>query len=124
MTLIRCPYPHSDLSPNGRANRHAKARKAKAYRHTCNVLAKEQGVHRMRWPEGTINVHLTICPKPKGPLPDDDNAEASFKSGRDGIADAMGVDDKNFVVTREIGARVKGGCILVHIITEPKQVRS
>ena len=118
MTLIRCDYPPADLWPNGRPNRHAKTRKTKSYRALCAGLAQEQSVHMRKWPTGDILVHLTFHPK-KGGRPDDDNLEAAFKAGRDGIADAMGVDDGNFVVTREIGASVQGGCVLVQIITEP-----
>jgi hypothetical protein len=33
---------------------------------------------------------------------DDDNLIASFKSGRDGIADALGVDDVNFLTTARL----------------------
>lgn len=116
MTLIRCPYPTKPLWPNSRTHWGLKSRAAKSYRHACCILAKEQRVHMVQWPEGQIDIHLTFHPSGN---PDDDNLEAAFKSGRDGIADAMGVDDKRFKVTREVGEKVKGGCVLVQIKTEP-----
>lgn len=115
MTLIRCSYPPKPLWPNSRTHWGLKARVAKSYRHECNILAKQQNVHKANWPDGKIKVHLTFHPAGN---PDDDNLEAAFKSGRDGIADAMGVDDKRFVVTRDVGPKVKGGCVLVQILTE------
>jgi crossover junction endodeoxyribonuclease RusA len=115
MTLIRCAYPPKPLWPNARPNRFAKARVAKSYRYDCCRLAWAQNVHRVNWPDGKIKIHLTFHPAGS---PDDDNLEAAFKSGRDGIADAMGMDDKRFSVTREIASKVKGGCVLVQILTE------
>lgn len=115
MTLIRCPYPPKPLWPNSRTHWGLKSRTAKSYRYACEILAKEQNVHKATWPDGEILIHLTFHPAGN---PDDDNLEAAFKPGRDGIADAMGVDDGRFKVTREIGHKVKGGCVLVQILTE------
>ena len=44
---------------------------------------------------------------------DRDNMIAAFKSGQDGIAECMGVDDHRFVPTYRVGAPVKRGCVLV-----------
>lgn len=114
--LIWCPWPDRELWPNGRPNVFAKARKVKAYRDACNKYAKSARVHKMRWPDGEIHVHLIFHPKTKR-KPDDDNLEAAFKSGRDGIAEAMGVDDANWRVTREIADPMKGGAVVVDIRT-------
>lgn len=40
---------------------------------------------------------------------DKDNMIASFKSGQDGIADALGVDDSTLPVSHETGTPVRGG---------------
>lgn len=114
MVMIRCPWPPKPLWSNDRSPRWKKAKATQVYRQTCFALALEQSVHKRKWPAGTINVHLTFHPMGE---PDDDNLEAAFKAGRDGIADAMKVNDKNFKVTREIGHKVKGGCVVVRIET-------
>jgi crossover junction endodeoxyribonuclease RusA len=115
MTLIRCPWPPLKIWPNGSRNKFEKNRIAQSYKSDCHYLAKEQNVHKVKWPDGDIRIHIAFHP---AGVPDDDNMEAAFKWGRDGIASAMGVDDKKFVVTRERGAKVKGGCVLVQILTE------
>lgn len=61
-------------------------------------------------------MHLTFYP-PSAHKRDDDNLEAAFKAGRDGVAEAMGVDDNRFQVTREVGGVVSGGCVMVRIDT-------
>jgi len=44
---------------------------------------------------GQIHVFLDFCP-PNRRARDDDNIVAAFKAGRDGLADALGIDDANF----------------------------
>jgi len=47
---------------------------------------------------------------------DDDNCIAAFKSGRDGVAQAMGIDDSRFVTQLQISAEtIKGGAVRVRI---------
>lgn len=114
--MIRCPWPPSELQPNKRTNRFVKARVVKSYRHACATLAREQNAHKANWPDGEIKIHLTFYP-PTNHKRDDDNLESSFKAGRDGIAEAMGVDDNRFTVTREVAGVVSGGCVMVRIDT-------
>jgi hypothetical protein len=45
---------------------------------------------------GRIPVRLTVSAKPKGPLPDKDNALAACKAYLDGIAEALGINDSLF----------------------------
>ncbi|MNG13298.1 hypothetical protein D3C84_969700 [compost metagenome] len=61
---------------------------------------------------------MTFCP-PNRRAYDDDNLLARFKAGRDGIADGLGIDDKNFVTTLNIGDPVPGGEVRVHIRDYP-----
>jgi crossover junction endodeoxyribonuclease RusA len=50
-----------------------------------------------------IGVHLIFIPPIEpGPVWDDDNCEAAFKSGRDGLALALGRDDRQFEATKKI----------------------
>jgi crossover junction endodeoxyribonuclease RusA len=45
-----------------------------------------------------------------------DNMLASMKSGLDGLADAMGVDDSRWKISMEVSDPKKGGCVLVQIM--------
>ncbi|WP_226552959.1 hypothetical protein [Celeribacter naphthalenivorans] len=50
-------------------------------------------------------------------MPDLDNAVASFKAGQDGLADALGVNDRdlNGSITHLIGDRCKDGAVIVEV---------
>lgn len=63
---------------------------------------------------GRLVLSLVFCP-PDLRRRDDDNLVAAFKSGRDGIADALGVDDSQFVTQFEIGPVAAGGSVQVTI---------
>lgn len=68
-----------------------------------------------RKPDWT-GVHLRWEFHPKtANKPDDDNAQASCKPYRDGIADALGINDANFTTTYSMAEPVKGGAVHVTI---------
>lgn len=116
MFKFSVPWPHASLSPNARANRWAFARAKKAYRTGCAWEAVAGGVRKID--VDRVAVKITFCP-PNANRRDDDNTIASFKSGRDGIADALGVDDGNWSVTYAHGAPVKFGRVLIEIEATP-----
>lgn len=105
---IILPWPPRDLSPNARVHWARKSKAAKAYRHECWVLAMSSGV-RVDF-DGPVHLWLTFYP-PDRRHRDDDNMIAAFKAGRDGIAQALGIDDKRFRlhpwVSDEVGGRVR-----------------
>ena len=111
--ILTLPFPPAALSPNSRAHRMEKARFAAKYRNDCFFLTKHVMAGRpVTPPDGDIPVKITWHPKTKN-LPDMDNAIASMKSGLDGIARALMVDDKRFRLTWELAAPVKGGKVIV-----------
>lgn len=121
MTLIRCPWPPTELRPNFITSNHwSKWRfKVKPYKRFIDGLAKEQSVHMRKWPAGDIHLTYTFYP-PKGCRWDDDAKEGAFKHGQDALADVMKVNDKHFRVEKLHIAERKGlGCVLVQILTEP-----
>jgi crossover junction endodeoxyribonuclease RusA len=95
MNELILPFPPRILNPNNRSHWREKAKAAKAYLETCFYLAKQAGWFGV---EFTARVHLWIdfFPPDKRAY-DDDNIAAAFKSGRDGIAQALGINDKRFV---------------------------
>ncbi len=105
---ITLPWPPMDLSPNARVHWSKKSKAAKAYRKACWALVKESGITAPK--DGPIHLWLDFYAPDKRKR-DDDNLIASFKAGRDGIADALGVDDNRFIchplVREEIGGMVK-----------------
>jgi len=74
------------------------------YRYTCRVMARE-AINKGRWDlkplrdlveaGGQIHVFLDFHP-PNRRARDDDNIIAAFKAGRDGLADALKIDDCHF----------------------------
>jgi crossover junction endodeoxyribonuclease RusA len=90
------PFPPADLNPNARGHWSKKSRAAKTYRRECWVLALAAKLTAPK--DGPIRLHLDFFP-PDRQSRDDDNAIASFKAGRDGIADALKADDSRFVTS-------------------------
>lgn len=110
--MIDLPWPPRELSPNARVHWSVKARKAKAYRNTCYLLTKEALI---KAPEGRAVLSLCFVP-PDRRHRDDDNLVAAFKAGRDGIAEALGVDDRQFVTEFHMSADTyPGGQVRVTI---------
>jgi crossover junction endodeoxyribonuclease RusA len=106
---VTLPWPAKELSPNARMHWAQKAKFAKAYRMACFTLCLQAKLAKPET-EGRLHLWLDFYP-PDRRHRDDDNMIASFKAGRDGIADALGVDDKRFVchpfVSDQIGGMVK-----------------
>ncbi|WP_430415799.1 endodeoxyribonuclease RusA [Marinobacter adhaerens] len=101
---IVLPWPPKALNPNARGHWSKKAKAAEMYRYTCRVMAREV-INKGRWDlkplrdlveaGGQIHVFLDFCP-PNRRARDDDNIIAAFKAGRDGLADALKIDDCHF----------------------------
>jgi crossover junction endodeoxyribonuclease RusA len=109
------PWPGVELSPNGRKHWSAKARATKAYRDTAYVLGRQAMGHRGAAPEGDYRVALRFRP-PNIRNRDQDNMVASMKSGLDGLAQAMGLNDHKFRLDEPELAEVhEGGAVLVRI---------
>jgi crossover junction endodeoxyribonuclease RusA len=109
---VRLPWPAPELSPNARSRTfHKKARFAKVARADAGWLTKAAKVPPVP-SEGPIALLVTWHPPTRQKI-DDDNMVARFKAARDGIADALGVDDNRFQPTYAWGDPVKGGAVVV-----------
>ena len=101
---VTLPWPSRPLSPNSRGHWSKKARAAEVYRYTCKMMTLE-AIQDAQWDTGPlkelveaggeVDVSIEFIP-PNRRGRDDDNLVAAFKSGRDGVADALGIDDKHF----------------------------
>lgn len=102
------PWPPAELNPNKRIHWAVKAKAAKAYRAACYLLTKQSKVS-IGW-TGDVHAWIDFYP-PDRRERDDDNMIGAFKAGRDGMAEALGVNDKLFrihpYVKGEIGGMVK-----------------
>lgn len=114
---IMLPWPPRNLSPNSRVHWAVRSRATKTYRETCHWIALSSGV-RIDW-EGEIHLWITMYP-PDRRRRDDDNVMSSCKGLRDGVADALGVDDSRFRAHPWLSDEViKGGAVKVRFSRGP-----
>ena len=112
MNSVTLPWPPKELRPKARIHWSKKARAAKKYLADCYYLAK-QDLFPVEW-EGPIKLKITFSP-PDARHRDMDNMAASIKSGLDGLAMALGVNDKRFSLQLEI-APINQGRVVVEIL--------
>ena len=125
---VTLPWPPKALSPNARAHWAKKSRAAKQYRKTCYLLAKQamtpetaELVQKAVAGEIKLALWLTFYP-PDRRHRDDDNLVAAMKAGRDGLADALGIDDKHFRTLPYLSDQIRNGGAVVAVVTESPEV--
>ncbi|WDS36224.1 hypothetical protein [Pseudoxanthomonas sp.] len=120
MNELILPWPSKDLSPNARVHWGQKAKAAADARALAKLAAWASGwTPAIRFPEGRLHLWVDFYP-PTRRLPDDDNMLSRCKAYRDGIADALGIDDKRFVSHPYVKSEPrKGGQVVVRITGGP-----
>ena len=111
-TRIVLPWPPQGLSSNGRAHWASKAKATKGYRVTAFWLAKQAGI------TGDPQAVLRFSYSPPDLRHRDvQNMPAMLKAAIDGIADAMGCDDRGFrpQFPERFGDVCPGGAVIVTI---------
>ncbi len=105
---LTLPWPPTALSPNTRQHWSALSRAKKAYRNACAITARQQGAARSEAKK--LHVSMVFVP-PTRRAYDLDNLLARMKSGLDGLADVLGVDDRHWKLeidrSDEIGGFVR-----------------
>ncbi len=109
--ILTMPWPPTALSPNARQHYMALARAKKKYREACAWTAKEQGARRIE--ADKLHLTLTFYPPTRRAF-DLDNALARCKAMLDGLADVLGVDDKNWSLTIQKAEDI-GGFVRVEV---------
>ena len=109
MSEIILPWPPTVLSPNDSSHWAKKAKVKKQYRTEAWAITKAANI-RVN-PDNPIQLDITFV-RPSRRSYDQDNLIARMKSGFDGIADGLGVNDKlfrlgNITITDHIGGMVK-----------------
>ena len=114
--MIELPWPHKDLNPNARVHWTKKASAAKMARDTAFkiTLVTMQCLSISLDKSKKINFVIEFYPPGKRKY-DDDNLIASFKPYRDGIADALRINDVSFKTIANIKEVVKGGKVIVKL---------
>lgn len=113
--IVRLPFPPSELMPNRSKGVHwaALSKVREKYRNDAFNLAK--ATPRAEYGDGNIPVSIVFStPDRRGR--DLDNLLASIKHGLDGIAAALGLDDRRFkplLVDSVLGE--KPGCVIVAV---------
>lgn len=108
---IVLPWPPSQLNPNRSKHWSLVAPFKKKYRAACGWQAVAQGAKKLQ--AERLTVHLTFYPPDRRPR-DADNMLASMKSGLDGLADVLGVDDSKWTLTFEVSPDL-GGMVRVEV---------
>jgi crossover junction endodeoxyribonuclease RusA len=115
------PWPARVLHPNARphwAQRSKAAKKARAEARLLTLACRR--VFPSPLPEGRLHLWLTFYPPDKRKR-DDDGLLAAFKASRDGIADALGIDDARFVSHPFLHTETRpGGEVVVRITGGPE----
>lgn len=103
------PWPPKQLSPNARGNRRVRAIFTRQYRKQVAEAAWAAGFTPMCEPALRL---VRVLLRPPSARWDFDNAIACFKAGQDGIADALGANDRTFRPVWDMGPPVKGGDVI------------
>lgn len=119
MREIVLPWPSRDLHPNARVHWAVKRKAAKHARKLGFIGAVVAGARLCEYGPGRLQVWIDGYP-PDHRRRDADGLLSALKPALDGIADAMGTDDKWFVphpfVRDEV---VKGGEVRIRISSDP-----
>jgi hypothetical protein len=110
---ILLPWPSKDLSPNARVHHFVKASAAKKSRQDGWIAALASGARQLDWP--AVEAQWVFFPPSRRHF-DDDGLVSRCKAARDGVADAIGIDDHKWRMEAPvIAGTVKGGKVVLSI---------
>lgn len=125
--VVLLPWPKRILWPNGRSHWGTEGKARKRYRDDARLLTLCELAGRTWGPCSGVRVTCEFRPPvarsngtKNASVPDRDGCVGAIKSGFDGIADALGVNDRTFQLERPtIGARVVLGEVFVKLEAIP-----
>ncbi len=114
--LLRVAWPEQALWANRPTHWAAKSRAKRKARKEAWAKGLEQNIKRLDTDSPSLEFTFHP-PKGRGRLPDPHNMPATMKAHIDGVADALGCDDKKFrcKFPEKLAARVEGGAVLIEI---------
>lgn len=111
-------YPNAKLSPNARTHHMQKANITKKVRGDAKLIALSAGVGSLD--KIGLQIRVKFYPSTNRRR-DEDNVIGAFKAYRDGIADALGVDDADVEFDYKLLKETrKGGVTVVEINSDCK----
>lgn len=119
--MITLPWPDKALSPNSRVHWGRKAAAVKAARAVAHLTAQANGIgpKSVEGYDGKLHLWIDYYPKTRN-YPDADNCLSASKAYLDGIADALGVNDRRFVHHPFVKDETfKGGKVVIRITKWP-----
>lgn len=120
--MIILPWPDKALSPNSRTHWATKAKAVKSARHRARimVLGAGIGVDTFAGYDGKLHLWIDYYAKTRN-YPDADNCLSASKAYLDGIADALGINDRRFVHHPFVKDETfKGGKVVIRITKGPE----
>lgn len=119
MKRITLPWPSRDLHPNARVHWARRAKATRAAREAGFYAAIAAGWRTVAWPKtGRLHLWIDFYPPDKRRR-DDDGLLTCAKPARDGIADALGIDDVRFVSHPFVRDEVrKGGEVVLWLTND------
>jgi crossover junction endodeoxyribonuclease RusA len=108
-------FPPPILNPNTRKHWALVAKAKKTYRRDAHISALADGICKMTGVT-SCKVRITFT-APDARARDRDNMIAAFKSGQDGIADAIGIDDALWVPSYHVNRAVAPGKVEVEFLS-------
>lgn len=117
--IVRLPFPDASLMPNRKNGKHWSAAYApKAAQHDAAYYTTKQAMQDWKAPEGNIALSLLYLTPDKRHR-DLDNLLAGSKALIDGMARALGVDDKRFrPILIDAAPGPKGGALIAAVGVE------
>jgi crossover junction endodeoxyribonuclease RusA len=111
---LTAPWPARELSPNARGHWSRAARAKRLQRASRAFLAHQAGLGGVRGLGMAWEVHLAFA-APCRRARDLDNLLAACKAGLDGLADAMGVDDRHWRISIDRADPAPGGRVEIEV---------
>jgi len=112
---IDLPWPDKALHPNARVHWARRAKAAKSLRTAAAACTLEAGIRRGDWDIPCAIRATVIFHPPDKRRRDIDGMLSSIKSGIDGIADILGIDDSRWTIAMCKGEPRKGGLVRVEL---------
>lgn len=104
------PLPDPLLTPNLRLHWGARARHTSAQRSYARwAVPWDLAIEAMFEQVERVRIDVEVRPRPRMKRLDDDNFWSAMKATRDGLADALGFDDKQFVIGTLVWSAERSG---------------
>jgi hypothetical protein len=120
--MIVLPWPDKALSPNSRVHWGQKSKAVKAARSAGCAAAWCAGFFKGHFDgyDGKLHLWIDYYPKTRN-YPDADNCLSASKAYIDGIADALGINDRRVIVHPYVKEEtIKGGKVVIRITKGPE----